>query len=132
MNYIEFLLSHSRPHHRVHCSLHSHCKAHSPLPPTNTIHIETSVNMSIKYIHFQTAYIIQILISFVPINLTEYKYWHERRRCSRSPLGGRLATTLVATISAVIFFSFFFLFLRRQLFSYKECSDQKTYLAKVA
>ena len=30
------------------------------------------------------------------------------RRCSRSPLGGRLATMLVATISAVIFFFFFF------------------------
>ena len=32
------------------------------------------------------------------------------RRCSRSPLGGRLATTLVATISNVIFFFFFFSF----------------------
>ena len=59
-------------------------------------------------------------------------------RCSRSPLGGRLASTLVATIFIIIFlfiffpfFSFFFPFLRRHLFSLKECSDQKKYLAKV-
>ena len=49
------------------------------------------------------------------------------------PSGGRLATTLVAPIN-VIFFNFFsqFFFLRRDLSSQKECSDQKTYLAKVA
>ena len=40
-------------------------------------------------------------------------------RCSWSPLGGRLATTFVATKNVFIFFfSFlFFFFLRRQLFS---------------
>ena len=43
------------------------------------------------------------------------------RRCSRSPLGGRLATTLVATIFIIIFFHFsiffhFHFFLRRNLF----------------
>ena len=35
------------------------------------------------------------------------KNWHEQRRCSRSPLGGRLATTLVATKNVFIFFVFF-------------------------
>ena len=46
--------------------------------------------------------------------ISRAEYWHERGRCSRSPLGGRLATTLVATISAVIFF---FLLRRRDRFS---------------
>ena len=41
---------------------------------------------------------------------TKY-YWHE----SWSPLGNRLATMLVATISAIILFLFFFLFLFRLL-----------------
>ena len=41
------------------------------------------------------------------------------QRCSRSPLGGRLATTLVATISTIIFsfsFSFFFFFSPSSMF----------------
>ena len=92
-------------------------------------------------------------------------FWHERRRCSRSPSGGQLATTLVdryfhhywhersalqsVAVQAVDWqrrqwplktslFSFLFsppfhhFILRRDLFSQKECSDQKTYLAKVA
>merc|ERR1711954_369038 len=53
--------------------------------------------------------------------------------------GGRLAMTLMATINVIIFFFFFFFlffffffFLSSLLFSKKECSDQKTYLAKVA
>ena len=41
-------------------------------------------------------------------------------------VGGGLATTLVATINDI-----FFLFFCCLLFSKKECSDQKTYLAKV-
>ena len=39
-------------------------------------------------------------------------YWHEQL-----PLGGRLATMLVATISPVIFFFLLLFFLRRDLFS---------------
>ena len=57
------------------------------------------------------------------------------RRCSRSPLGGRLATTLVATISAVIFFFSFFLFFSFPVvnFSHRRSARiKKTYLAKVA
>ena len=34
-------------------------------------------------------------------------YWHERRRCSRSPSGGRLATTLVDRYFHHYFFFFF-------------------------
>ena len=57
-------------------------------------------------------------------------------RSSRMESGGRLATMLVVTENVFIFIHFFrppfFLFLlRRNLFSKRECSDQKTYLAKV-
>ena len=53
-------------------------------------------------------------------------------KCSLVPVGrrsvGRLAMTLVATINDFFFFSSF---LRHLLFSWKQCSDQKTYLANV-
>ena len=42
--------------------------------------------------------------------------------------GGWLATMLVTTINVIIFYIFF---LSRDLISWKECSDPKTYLAKV-
>ena len=67
-------------------------------------------------------------------------YWYERAAFQRSlfgrcPSSGRLlANDVMATIFISLFFFFFFFFpflLRRDLFSWKDCSDQKTYLAKV-
>ena len=45
--------------------------------------------------------------------------------------GGQLEMTLVATLNDFPFFSSCFCPLCRLLFSYKECTDQKTYLVKV-
>ena len=49
------------------------------------------------------------------------------------PLGGLLTTTLLATISDILFFFLPFLpiLLSCVLFSYKECTNQKSYSAKV-
>ena len=43
-------------------------------------------NYVLQIVFNQNARVSKVVILFT-------KYWHERRRCSRSPLGGRLATT---------------------------------------
>ena len=54
------------------------------------------------------------------------------RRSSSRRSGGRLLAMTQWPLFSFFFFSPFFLFLlRRDLFSQKECSDQKTYFAKV-
>ena len=66
-------------------------------------------------------------------------FWHERAAFQQPAFGRSTAgNDVVATIFICLFsffppFSpcFFPVFLRRDLFSEKECSDQKTYLAKV-
>ena len=81
-----------------------------------------------------------------PLTLTHYSgskktfdwillFWDPKAKIGTSSkrsvgwrFGGRLATTLVATLNDIIFF---FLFLSCLLFSSKECSDQKKYLDKV-
>ena len=72
------------------------------------------------------------LIAKVTITWPFLKIGTSGWRCSRSPVAGQLATTLVATKNVFIFFfpPRFSPFLRRHLFSEKEGSDQKTNFAK--
>ena len=61
-----------------------------------------------------------------------------KRQCkhpSQSPFGGEV-TVAVGRLAMTLVYRYFHRFFphffpRRDLFSYKECSDQKTYLAKV-
>ena len=57
--------------------------------------------------------LIPLKLWFAHLNI----YWHERRRCSPSPSGGRLATTLVDRYFPHYFFHFPCFLLRRDLFS---------------
>ena len=52
----------------------------------------------------------QPLASHLDMTLTNLGIGTSGQPCSRSPLGGRIATTLVATISVNIFFPLLFFF----------------------
>ena len=80
----------------------------------------------------KTKKFIQIGVSRFKSPIDQWDNWHERAAFQRSAFGQSTAgNDIVATIFIHLFYPPPCFFLRRDLFSLKECSDQKTYLAKV-
>ena len=73
-----------------------------------------------------------IILAGFSLNRNAYFGASVRRSSGRRSGGRLLANNIVASIFISLFSFFFPVFLRRDLFSKKDCSDQKTYLAKVA
>ena len=93
-------------------------------------HIEHFSQMMIHFLHlYMIFFILKPLLIKVP------SFWHDCVAFQRSSFGRQTAGNDVMTqwplkVPFFSFFSFLFFF-RRDLFSQKECSDQKTYLDKV-